>query len=132
MPELTSSEKEEQLLRQIKEARLNRVVYITVPEVPFITSGHTIKKQKPCTQTELSKAIGVTFQQIQKYEKGANGMSATRFLQVCIFFKITPTEFAIQAGVMIQDKITTAVPMAQLTNHAIDVNNDEKEKEKKD
>ena len=84
------------------------------------------------TQPKVAKAINVTFQQIQKYEKGANGMSATRFLQVCIFFKITPTEFAIQAGVMIQDKITSAVPMAQLTNHAIAVNKDEKEEEKKD
>ena len=59
-------------------------------------------------------------------------MSATRFLQVCIFFRFRPTEFAIQAGVMIQDKITSAVPMAQLTNHAIAVNKDEKEEEKKD
>ena len=33
---------------------------------------------------------------------------------------------------MIQDKITSAVPMAQLTNHAIAVNKNEKEEEKKD
>ena len=91
-----------------------------------------LRESRKLTQTKVANALNVTFQQIQKYEKGANGMSATRFLQVCIFFKITPTEFAIQAGVMIQDKITSAVPMAQLTNHAIDVNNDEKEKEKKD
>ena len=39
--------------KKIKEARSNRVIYITVPEVPFITSGHTIKQQKPCTQTDL-------------------------------------------------------------------------------
>ena len=91
-----------------------------------------LRESRKLTQTKVANALNVTFQQIQKYEKGANGMSATRFLQVCIFFKITPTEFAIQAGVMIQDKITSAVPMAQLTNHAIAVNNDEKEKEKKD
>ena len=91
-----------------------------------------LRESRKLTQTKVANALNVTFQQIQKYEKGANGMSATRFLQVCIFFKITPTEFAIQAGVMIQDKITTAVPMAQLTNHAIAVNKDEKEKEKKD
>jgi|TARA_Y100000401_G_C8318693_1_gene224011 DNA-binding XRE family transcriptional regulator len=78
--------------KKIKEARLNRVVYITVPEVPFITSGHTIKKQKPCTQTELSKAIGVTFQQIQKYEKGTNGLSIIRLLQISNFFN-EPLEY---------------------------------------
>ena len=91
-----------------------------------------LRESRKLTQTKVANALNVTFQQIQKYEKGANGMSATRFLQVCIFFKITPTEFAIQAGVMIQDKITSAVPMAQLTNHAIAVNKNEKEDEKKD
>ena len=91
-----------------------------------------LRESRKLTQTKVANALNVTFQQIQKYEKGANGMSATRFLQVCIFFKITPTEFAIQAGAMIQDKITSAVPMAQLTNHAIAVNKDEKEEEKKD
>ena len=78
--------------KKIKEARSNRVIYITVPEVPFITSGHTIKKQKPCTQTEQSKAIGVTFQQIQKYEKGTNGLSIIRLLQISNFFK-EPLEY---------------------------------------
>ena len=91
-----------------------------------------LRESRKLTQTKVANALNVTFQQIQKYEKGANGMSATRFLQVCIFFRITPTEFAIQAGVMIQDKITSAVPMAQLTNHTIAVNKDEKEEEKKD
>ena len=45
------------------------------------------------------------------------------FLQVCNFFKITPTAktgICYSTGVMIQDKITSAEPMAQLTNHAID------------
>ena len=91
-----------------------------------------MRLSRQLTQTKVANELNVTFQQIQKYEKGTNGMSAGRFLQVCIFFKITPTEFAIQAGVMIQDKITSAVPMAQLTNHAIAVNKDEKEEEKKD
>ena len=77
---------------KIKEARSNRVIYITVPEVPYITSGHTIKKQKPCTQTELSKAIGVTFQQIQKYENGTNGLSSIRLLQISNFFN-KPLEY---------------------------------------
>ena len=91
-----------------------------------------LRESRGLTQTKVANALKVTFQQIQKYEKGSNGLNAIRFLQVCDFFRITPTEFAIQAGVMIQDKITSAVPMAQLTNHAIAVNMDEKEEEKKD
>jgi transcriptional regulator with XRE-family HTH domain len=34
--------------------------------------------QKGLSQTELGKSIGVTFQQVQKYEKGANRVGASR------------------------------------------------------
>ena len=34
------------------------------------------------TQTKVAKAINVTFQQIQKYEKGTNGVSSLRLLQL--------------------------------------------------
>ena len=33
------------------------------------------------SQTELGAAAGVTFQQVQKYEKGANRISASRMIQ---------------------------------------------------
>ena len=34
------------------------------------------------SQTELGNAVGVTFQQMQKYEKGANRVSASRLQQI--------------------------------------------------
>ena len=34
------------------------------------------------TQTKVAKAINVTFQQIQKYEKGTNGVSSMRLYQL--------------------------------------------------
>ena len=34
------------------------------------------------TQTKVAQAIHVTFQQIQKYEKGTNGISSLRILQL--------------------------------------------------
>jgi len=40
------------------------------------------------TQTKVAKAINVTFQQIQKYEKGTNGVSAIRLLQLSNYLKI--------------------------------------------
>ena len=40
------------------------------------------------TQTKVAKAINVTFQQIQKYEKGTNGVSSTRLLQLSNFLKV--------------------------------------------
>ena len=72
--------------KRIKEARINRIVFINVPEIKNVSAAHTVKKQKTCTQTELSKAIGVTFQQIQKYEKGYNGLSTIKLLKISKFF----------------------------------------------
>tara|TARA_A100001011_G_C14006353_1_gene713601 strand:+ start:418 stop:750 length:333 start_codon:yes stop_codon:yes gene_type:complete len=40
------------------------------------------------TQTKVANAINVTFQQIQKYEKGTNGVSSSRLLQLAVFLKV--------------------------------------------
>jgi len=40
------------------------------------------------TQTQVAKAINVTFQQIQKYEKGTNGVSSARLLQLANSLKV--------------------------------------------
>ncbi len=40
------------------------------------------------TQTKVAKAINVTFQQIQKYEKGTNGVSSIRLLQLSNYPKV--------------------------------------------
>ena len=45
------------------------------------------------TQTKIAKAINVTFQQIQKYEKGTNGVSSIRLLQLANFLKVPVNYF---------------------------------------
>ena len=40
------------------------------------------------TQTNVAQAINVTFQQIQKYEKGTNGVSSNRLMQLSKFLKV--------------------------------------------
>ena len=40
------------------------------------------------TQTKVAQAIHVTFQQIQKYEKGTNGISSLRIMQLSSFLKV--------------------------------------------
>ena len=40
------------------------------------------------TQTKVAQAINVTFQQIQKYEKGTNGISSLRIMQLSNFLKV--------------------------------------------
>ena len=45
------------------------------------------------TQTKIAKAINVTFQQIQKYEKGTNGVSSIRLLQLSNYLKVAINYF---------------------------------------
>jgi len=40
------------------------------------------------TQTKVARSINVTFQQIQKYEKGTNGVSSTRLMQLSNYLKV--------------------------------------------
>ena len=40
------------------------------------------------TQSNLAESVGVTFQQIQKYEKGTNGVSSNRLMQLSQFLKV--------------------------------------------
>jgi transcriptional regulator with XRE-family HTH domain len=40
------------------------------------------------SQTDLAKALGITFQQVQKYEKGANRVSASRLQQISLFLEV--------------------------------------------
>ena len=53
--------------------------------------GGMLKKRRLAlglTQTKVAKAINVTFQQIQKYEKGINGVSSVRLLQLASYLKV--------------------------------------------
>jgi transcriptional regulator with XRE-family HTH domain len=44
------------------------------------------------SQTELGNAVGVTFQQIQKYEKGTNAVAPGRLRQMCEILGVAPAE----------------------------------------
>jgi transcriptional regulator with XRE-family HTH domain len=45
------------------------------------------------TQTSLGKAVGVTFQQIQKYERGTNRISASRLFELAAVLDVSVTYF---------------------------------------
>ena len=45
------------------------------------------------TQTKVAQAINVTFQQIQKYEKGTNGISSLRIMQLANFLRVPVVYF---------------------------------------
>jgi len=69
------------------------------------------------SQEKLGVAVGLTFQQIQKYERGANRVSASRLWQfsqildvpVSFFFDDLPPELAARAGVAPQSTATAPV-----------------------
>ena len=43
------------------------------------------------SQEELARALGVSFQQIQNYERGANGVSAVRLFDICKILNVCLT-----------------------------------------
>jgi transcriptional regulator with XRE-family HTH domain len=45
------------------------------------------------TQQELAQGLGISFQQVQKYEKGANRVSAGRLLGICNLLQVPITFF---------------------------------------
>lgn len=48
----------------------------------------TLRKAKGVSQTELGQHVGVTFQQVQKYESGANRLSGGRLQQIAQLFGV--------------------------------------------
>jgi len=49
------------------------------------------------SQEELAKAIGLTFQQVQKYERGTNRISVSRLVDICKALKVQ-AEYFFDAG----------------------------------
>ncbi|MBX3453074.1 helix-turn-helix transcriptional regulator [Ferrovibrio sp.] len=45
------------------------------------------------SQGRLGEAVGVTFQQVQKYEKGLNRIGASRLMQFSTILNVTPAYF---------------------------------------
>lgn len=50
------------------------------------------RKTSGLSQSEVGKELGITFQQVQKYERGTNELSAFRFTQLAVVFGKDPCE----------------------------------------
>jgi transcriptional regulator with XRE-family HTH domain len=53
----------------------------------------TLRLSKGLTQTQLGAKLGVTFQQIQKYEKGSNRVGSGRLFEIAEFFEVSVKVF---------------------------------------
>jgi transcriptional regulator with XRE-family HTH domain len=77
-----------------KAKKPNRHVKSPMPKDAEI--GQLIRAQRVAqrlSQTELANAIGVTFQQVQKYEKGVNRIGAGRLELIAETLGVTPSFF---------------------------------------
>ena len=51
------------------------------------------RRELSLSQTDLATAVGVTFQQVQKYERGFNRISASKLYQIGHVLKVEPGYF---------------------------------------
>ena len=57
------------------------------------------RKSKKISQSDLGAALGVSFQQVQKMEKGVNRISSTRLKQISAYLGVTTNDLLeIEAG----------------------------------
>lgn len=58
--------------------------------------GHQIRKERisqGLTQQQLSKKMKISYQQVQKYETGANRISAGRLYEIAMIFQVDVLHF---------------------------------------
>lgn len=69
------------------------------------------------SQTEVADGLGITFQQIQKYEKGTNRVGASRLQQISDVLGVSPFYFF--EGAPTVGKKISAPQEGELSEHAI-------------
>lgn len=62
-----------------KKAKTEKRVHIPNPEDVALGAKVRVRRiEQRMSQTDLAQALGVTFQQVQKYEKGTNRIASSR------------------------------------------------------
>jgi transcriptional regulator with XRE-family HTH domain len=52
-----------------------------------------LRERRKMSQTALGESIGVSFQQVQKYERGANRISASALFHIARTLGVSPADF---------------------------------------
>ncbi|MEE9315381.1 MAG: helix-turn-helix domain-containing protein [Rhizobiaceae bacterium] len=71
------------------------------------------------SQEKLGEALGITFQQIQKYEKGSNRIGASRMQQISSALKV-PVAFFFEDAPAPAGTVVTGMAEASSTSYVVD------------
>lgn len=83
------------------------------PNIVDVTVGQNVRLlriQRGVSQEKLGDALGITFQQIQKYERGANRISSSRLSAIANYFKVDVA--TLFAGTSHDETATAIVPFS--------------------
>jgi len=80
--------------------------------------GHRIRARRlelKLSQLDVAQALGVAPQQVQKYERGANRVSASRLVDLCQVLDLTPNELLLgENGKQIKPDKNRPTPLSQM------------------
>ncbi len=89
--------------------------FLTVKRSPHATDRHVgnrvrmRRKMQGMTQEKLGEALGVTFQQVQKYEKGTNRIGASRLQHIASIQQV-PISFFFEGAPGSSSSVLEEVP----------------------
>jgi transcriptional regulator with XRE-family HTH domain len=82
----------------------------------------TLRNLKKMSQESLGKHLGLTFQQVQKYEKGANRISGSRLVHIAKLFNVGVDELCnVPDGVTIRGKRDDVITRLGASSAGIEV-----------
>ncbi len=73
--------------KKLHRATLKAKGKVSLRDIELGERLRTARILKKMTQKDVASGLGVSFQQIQKYEKGENRVSAVRLVQYCHLFE---------------------------------------------
>ena len=66
-----------------------------------------LRNQSGLSQTQMASKLGISYQQVQKYEKGANCPNITRLFQIADVFEVNPIKLILPEGYKEEKKKAT-------------------------
>ncbi len=84
--------------------------------------GHNLKcfrKSRGVTLDTLARAVGLTYQQLHKYEKGTNRLKVDLMVDIAEFFNIDPAE--LMSYLLLQDPASSFGRRSFLSDEALEL-----------